>query len=178
MKKTILIASAVLFFYACGKNKENQPNAEINSESQNNVQSEYKKNEYYFKLPGIEKEIDLKDYANKPVLVMFFTENCPYCRKATPFIKSVYEKYKGKIEVIGITLGTSLETLKDYKKEFNIEFDLAYKGKVHAAKYHVQGVPTIILLNKKHDPYNNWIGYDESYKEDINKNIEEVIKEK
>ena len=49
--------------------------------------------------------MDLAAYDGKPVMLMFFTETCPYCRKAAPFIKKLSDQYASKgLSALGICI--------------------------------------------------------------------------
>lgn len=45
-------------------------------------------------LDGTPKE--LRDFANKVILVSFFFQGCPYCNAAFPELQKIYDRYKGK----------------------------------------------------------------------------------
>ena len=138
----------------------------------------YTKKETWFRLPSYKGgEIDLAAYAGKPVLLMFFTEGCPYCRKAAPFIAEMGDKYSGKgLSVIGIALERSPAPVARFAKDFGLGFPLAYNGQAAAAKYNAMGVPFIYLLTKAHSIHNVWAGYDPGFDPEIIRAVEEVIR--
>jgi len=138
----------------------------------------YAKKDSYFKLPDYKGgDIDLASYGDKPVMLMFFTEGCPYCRKAAPFIEKMHEKYSPKgLSVIGICLEDESSAAAGFARDFNLAFPIAYKGRETAGQYRTQGVPFIFLLTKEHVVHNVWAGYDPQFDSAIIKGIEEVIK--
>lgn len=131
----------------------------------------------HFKLPDYKGgEVDLSAYAGKPVLLMFFTETCPYCRKAAPFIKRISDRYASKgLSAIGICVEDAAAPAAGFAKSFGLTFPIAYKGRDVSVRYKTQGVPYIFLLTKKHVIHNVWAGYDESFDKDIVSGIEEII---
>ncbi len=131
-----------------------------------------------FKLPDYRGgEVDLAAYADKPVMLMFFTETCPYCRKAAPFIKKLSDQYASKgLNAIGICVEETAAPAAGFAKSFGLTFPIAYKGRDVAAQYKTQGVPYIFLLTKKHIVHNMWAGYDESFDKEIIEGIEDIIK--
>jgi peroxiredoxin len=131
----------------------------------------------YFKLPDYKGgEVDLAAYAGKPVMLMFFTETCPYCRKAAPFIKKISDQYASKgLNAIGICVEDTAAPAAGFAKTFGLTFPIAYKGRNVAVQYKTQGVPYIFLLTKKHIVHNVWAGYDESFDKEIIKGVEEII---
>lgn len=138
----------------------------------------YAKSQSYFKLPGYRGgEIDLASYAGKPVMLMFFTERCPFCRKAAPFIETMNKKYSAKgLGVIGICVEDGASAAEGFVKEFGLTFPVAYKGSEISRRYKTQGVPYIFLLSKGHAIHNVWAGYDPEFDKPIIQSIEEVIK--
>ena len=183
MKRSILALTAVLFVLAaCGKKE--RPGAETESRTAAAVQAApegssapYAKKDTYFKLPNAAGgDIDLASYAGKPVLVMFFTETCPYCRKAAPFIQKVSASYSPKgLGVVGICIQDSPKAALNFAADLGTTFPLAYKGKEISRNYRTQGVPYIYLLAKGHEIYDVWEGYDEQYDASILKAVETVL---
>ena len=138
----------------------------------------YVKKESYFKLPDYKGgEIDLASYAGKPVMLMFFTERCPFCRKAAPFIETMNKKYSAKgLGVIGICVEEEASAAGSFVKDFGLTFPVAFKGAAVSRQYKTQGVPYIFILNKAHVVHNVWAGYDPGFDKAIIQGIEEVIK--
>lgn len=189
MKRPLLAVTAALFVLtACGKKE--QPAAQVEGRSAESVQtsppatskaaSSYVKKDTYFKLPNAAGgEIDLAAYAGKPVLVMFFTETCPYCRKAAPFIQKVSVSYSKKgLGVVGIILHDSAQPALNFAADLGVTFPLAYEGKEVSRNYRTQGVPYIYLLTREHEIYDVWEGYDPQYDPAVIKAIETVLAKK
>lgn len=141
-------------------------------------EKKYEKKDSYFKLPDYKGgEIDLATYAGKPVMLMFFTESCPFCRKAAPFIEKVSRKYLSKgLATIGICVEDDPERAASFAQDFGLTFPLAYKGRDVARQYRTQGVPFIFLLTKEHVVYNVWPGYDPGFNEPIIQTIDALLK--
>ncbi|MDO8806085.1 MAG: TlpA family protein disulfide reductase [Elusimicrobiota bacterium] len=189
MKRHILAITAALFVLsACGKKELplEQPasrpgeTARPATAAQPQTAAPYAKKDTYFKLPNAAGgEIDLAAYAGKPVLVMFFTETCPYCRSAAPFIQKVYASYSPKgFGVVGILLQDSPQPALNFAADLGVAFPLAYSGKEISRNYRTQGVPYIYLLNKQHEIYDVWEGYDPRYDAAIIKAVETVLAKK
>ena len=173
MKKIIILSLSIFILISCSK-KETETNT--NQTSSTSI-SDYQKTEFYFRLPSKDGgEIDLANYKGKPILIMFFTENCPYCQKAAPFIEQMYEKYHSKgLEVIGISVRKSIESPIEFQKLTGISFPLAYDGREIAKVYGISGVPFIYLLDKNHNLKRVWAGYGEEYNDDIIEVIEKTL---
>lgn len=179
MKNFMLPLAAVLMLAACGKKE--QPAARTEPQAAQSpaapAAAGYAKKETYFKLPNAAGgEIDLAAYAGKPVMVMFFTETCPYCRKAAPFIQQLSVSHGPKgLSVIGICVQDSAQAAKNFAQDFGVTFPLAYKGKEISRNYRTQGVPYIYLLDKGHEVYDVWEGYDPQFDAPIIKAVETVL---
>ncbi len=140
----------------------------------------YEKKETYFKLGNAAGgELDLASYAGKPVFVFFFTETCPYCRKAGPAMEKFYKAYGPKgLNIIGVSLEDSPEGARNFAKSLGVTFPLAYDGGDTAARYRAQGVPYIYALDRRHKIYDVWEGYDSSYDPQIEKTIKDLLSKK
>ncbi len=183
MKKTILFAAAALALAACGKKE--QPAAETSAQpvtAQAAVlpAGSYQKKQTYFKLPGASGgEIDLASYAGKPLMLMFFTEGCPFCRKAGPELERLYNSYSKKgMNFVGICIQDDKDAPLGFAKDLGITFPLAYGGRAVYKAYKAQGVPYIYLLDRDHKIVNVWEGYDESYAPEMVKGIEGLLGKK
>lgn len=188
--KLISLAAAALLLAACGKKE--QPAALPAAQDSGTAQAAkaaapgrapaapYAQKDTYFKLPGAAGgEIDLASYAGKPVLVMFFTETCPYCRKAAPFIQKMSDAYGAKgLGVVGICVQNSARPALDFASDFSLTFPLAYKGGEVSRNYRAQGVPYIYLLTAQHEIYDVWEGYDQRYDPSVIKAVETVLGKK
>ena len=189
MKRHFLAITAALFVLSACEKKElplEQPASQAGetarsaAPARSQTAASYAKKATYFNLPNAAGgEVDLADYAGKPVMVMFFTETCPYCRKAAPFIQSAAAAYSPKgLRVVGILLQDSPQPALNFAADFGITFPLAYKGKEISRNYRTQGVPYIYLLNKEHEIYDVWEGYDPAYDAPIRKAVETVLAKK
>lgn len=137
----------------------------------------YQKRETYFKLRNAAGGvIDLAAYAGKPVFVFFFTENCPYCRKAGPAMEKLYKDYGPKgLNLLGVSLEDSPEGALNFAKSLGVTFPLAYNGGETAYHYRAQGVPYIYALDGEHKIYDVWEGYDGSYYPQIEKTAKTLL---
>ena len=193
-KAKILILTTVYVtafgYYGCKKNEMpethvNYVRAEITAQDAAGpgrgttaTEKTYIKQESYFKLPDCKGgEIDLASYAGKPVMLMFFTASCPFCRKAAPFIETMSRKYSARgLKVIGICVEDEASAAEGFVKNFGLTFPVAYKGAEVSRKYKTQGVPYIFILDRAHVIHNMWAGYDPEFDKPIIQSIEEVIK--
>lgn len=167
MKTAALIAVLSFCFASCGGQDE---------KLQADSSSSYESKETYFSLPGIDTaRVDLARYKGKPLMVVFFAEYCPYCRKAAPFLNEVNAKYSGEgFSVIGIGV-EGRATSEKFARENMLEFPVAYNGNPVARKYGTRGVPYIYVLNKNHEVADFWAGYNPSFNSEIEASIRRVL---
>src|SRR3989338_4249146 len=70
--------------------------------------------------------ISLSEFkGKKPVVVDFWASWCPNCRRDMPNLNRFYEKYKDKVEVIGVNLQERESAVADFIKSRGINFPIA-----------------------------------------------------
>jgi thiol-disulfide isomerase/thioredoxin len=100
------------------------------------------------------KQISMKDFAGKVVLVDFWATWCGPCRAALPEVKAVYNKYHDKgFEILGISFDKEKEALTSFIKEENLKwpqyFDgLGWDNKL-GQKFEISSIPTVWLVDKQ-----------------------------
>jgi len=104
-----------------------------------------------FSLPsGDGKEISLKDYSGKIIMVDFWASWCPPCRKELPILQKIYDEYSEKdVVLIGINCDEDMRTGQGFVKDNNISFPMGYdtEGIVNQ-KYRVTAFPTLFIIGK------------------------------
>lgn len=115
---------------------------------------------YDFVLPDVNgKQVSMKDFKGKVVLVDVWATWCGPCKAQMPFLKEVEETYKGNdnIVFVGISLDTESAKQKwlDMIKEKGLEGVqlLDNSGKSFAKKYKITAIPRFLLIDKK----GNWV---------------------
>ena len=97
--------------------------------------------------------IDLSEYRNKVVLLKFWSTTCGPCLKELPSLKDLYASVKRRDDfvMIGVSLDTDIERLKNFVSERNMEwkqiFDGGY-GKI-SKSYNAAFIPRSYVINKK-----------------------------
>ena len=133
-----------------------------------------------FRVPGAKGgTIDLEAFAGKPVLFMFFTEGCPYCRLAGPAMEKLSKTYGPKgLSVLGVNLDDDREAALNFARDLGVTFPLAYDGRAAFRSYKARGVPYIYLIDGDRNLVDVWEGYDESYGPMMKSAIEALLAEK
>lgn len=98
----------------------------------------------------------LSEYrARGPVMLVFFTTWCPYCRREIPALKNAYRELHPKgLQVVAVNaaLADSIENARAYALEHRLPYPVLYDadGAV-SAQYGVQSVPRIYLIEEDGD---------------------------
>lgn len=104
-----------------------------------------------FSLSGLDGETySLQSLNGKPVLLNFWASWCGPCRTEAPELVSLYETYKGKIEIyaINVTASDSVEGAKAFVEEFGFEFPVLLDETAETAKkYGIRPIPTTFFVN-------------------------------
>jgi peroxiredoxin len=94
-----------------------------------------------------------EQYRGKVLLIDFWATWCAPCVEEMPNLKALYEKYQGRgFAVLGVSLDTDLDTLRDYLKEEEIAWPQICdrrgpKGEL-ARRMGVLSIPTTVLLDR------------------------------
>jgi len=162
--KSIVLASAVLFFIAGFTNCRNQsqqtskeiPVTKTSARVGNNIGDTAPELDY----PDPDgKNIALSSLRGKMVLIDFWAAWCPPCRLENPNLVKTYNEYKDKefVNGKGFTIySVSLDrTREDWVKAIEVDklgwpshvSDLKYWRSVPAAQYQVQAIPASFLID-------------------------------
>lgn len=121
-----------------------------NSASISNIAT--KNNTPDFSLPKLGGgTITLSEFrGKKPVVVDFWASWCPNCRRDMPNLNRFYEKYKDKVEVIGVNLQESESTVGNFIASRNISFPIALDPSGQASRaFGIQYTNTHFLIDKE-----------------------------
>jgi peroxiredoxin/outer membrane lipoprotein-sorting protein len=94
--------------------------------------------------------VDLKSYRGKVVLVDFWATWCPPCQEEMPHLEQMHRELREKgLVVLGLDVGESAETVRDFAREHHYTFTLLLGAEPEiAARYHVDGYPTVFLVDR------------------------------
>lgn len=96
------------------------------------------------------KAVDLKDsIGKKPIMLIFWASWCPYCKTEVPKVNEQVGKYAAKgMEFIGIN--DSETRARSFMDKTGMNYPVVFdKTGTLSQQYRVQGVPTIIIADKK-----------------------------
>ncbi len=103
------------------------------------------------------KNYSLLVFKDKPLLVIFMCNHCPYVIEKIDIMVNLHEKFKGKINVVGINSndpnyeGEGFENMKRFAKKNKIDFPYLIDETQEIAKeYGAVCTPDPFLFDAKH----------------------------
>jgi peroxiredoxin len=93
------------------------------------------------------KNVSLKDFKGKNVLLIFTTTWCPYCKREVPELNEMNSKYKGKLEILAIDMNESKTKVESFIKKYQVTYTTLLDREATVARnYGIRGVPTKVLV--------------------------------
>ncbi|MCU0665566.1 MAG: TlpA family protein disulfide reductase [Candidatus Omnitrophica bacterium] len=106
-----------------------------------------------FKLKDLKgQEVTLTSFKNqKPVLLLFWTTWCPYCRQALLDVNGKYpETSKGGLEILAINIGESREKVEKFVQLRDLKYPvLLDQQQTVVGSFMVYGIPAYIIIDKE-----------------------------
>jgi peroxiredoxin len=94
------------------------------------------------------KEVSLKEFHGKVVLINFWATWRPPCREEFVLFKKLYEKYKDRGFII-LAINTDPENLAEFLKEYQLPFPVLIANDEVMEIFPLQGLPTSFLVNRE-----------------------------
>lgn len=95
------------------------------------------------------KEVSLSDFRGKWVILDFWGSWCIWCIKGFPELKEAYEKYKDKLEIVGVDCNETEEAWRAGVKKYELPWINVYNpaSTTLLEEYGVQGFPTKAIID-------------------------------
>jgi thiol-disulfide isomerase/thioredoxin len=131
-------------------------------------------------------KVTLDALKGRVVLVDLFGTWCPPCRRATPVIVSLYERYRTQgFEVVGLayekteTVEAAKEAVLAFKKDFGVPYVLAIGPE--AVKEQIpggfEGYPTMVLVDRQGVGRRHFVGFSPGEEATLGDEIEKLLAE-
>ena len=152
---------AVLSLPSCKRAPQKTVDETANTESVEDLDAQYAKDLLAKGTPAPDftlqtpdgKELSLKDFRGKYVVLDFWASWCPDCRKDAPEVKALWEKYgSDKVAFVGVSFDTEKEKWAEYVKENGLGWDhvsplAKWKETQVSQDYKVNWIPSMYLID-------------------------------
>ena len=120
--------------------------------------------------------MSIDKWKGKVVYVDFWATWCEPCKKSFPKIQELYTKYKGQVEVVGISEDDENTGIKEFGEQFGAKFPLGWdKGKEIAAKWQPKSMPASFVVDKQGVVRFVHLGYHDGEEAEIEKEIKSLL---
>ena len=127
------------------------------------------------------KEIKLSDYAGKVVLIDFWASWCTPCREEMPELIKFYKTHNDpKFELVAVNIDKDKDNMQHFldqlfpKPGFPI---IADNEQQIPALFNIEAMPTTIFIDKKGKVRFRHDGFKQSYINDFNEELTQLLKE-
>jgi thiol-disulfide isomerase/thioredoxin len=88
--------------------------------------------------------------SGQPTLVVFWEVWCPHCKREVPKLQETFNKYQGKMQMVGLTKmskGTTPEQLDEFLKSQNVSYPIGKEAGQETSEYYgVKGIPAAVMV--------------------------------
>jgi cytochrome c biogenesis protein CcmG, thiol:disulfide interchange protein DsbE len=145
--KLSLSMIVLLLVVACSENKvalaKGQPTPDFNLE---NLQRQN------VNFPG--------DFSNKVVLISFWADWCPSCKKELRDFETIYQKYHEQgLVVLALNIEQDEQTAEAFISDLNLSYDVLLDAKGDVAKrYATKSLPATLVLDREGNLHTRLLG--------------------
>ncbi len=104
-----------------------------------------------FTLPTLDgRELTLSDYQGQPVILNFWASWCGPCIVEMPLLERAAILYRGRVTILGVNNGESLQTVQNFAAERTLSFPLLLDDNYLVGdQYLVTALPTTVFIDEK-----------------------------
>ena len=99
------------------------------------------------------KVIELQQFSNDYLLIIFWASWCPHCSELLPQLKEIYQKYRPRLDMLAISIDADrtayLKALKEGNYPWMNGCDLKGWVSKPAVDFNIYATPTMFLLDKQ-----------------------------
>lgn len=160
-KKTIIILAAFLILMVGATILYDNLSGDYDPSQLKEQDHEQKDEQTEEKLPMVDftvydadgNEVNLFDYAGKPIVVNFWASWCNPCLGELPAFEKAYEKYNGQVNFLMVNLTDgqrdTVEKVSDFVSKKEFKFPVFYDTDMNAAAtYGVSSIPATLFIDE------------------------------
>jgi thiol-disulfide isomerase/thioredoxin len=104
-----------------------------------------------FVLPAVVgPDITLTELRGKPVVLNFWATWCPPCRAEMPYFEAVSQNYAGRVAIIGVDQGETLEQVARFASSVGVTYPLLLDEDSSVSRvYQVNALPTTFFIDRR-----------------------------
>lgn len=109
------------------------------------------------------RDIAIEDYKGKPVMVMFFSTDCPHCQNTARILAPIYREYQAKgVEFLGLAVNPSAaQNLPAFVAQYGVEFPVGLGSSTQWSSF-----GKFSVTKRAYVPHILFVGKDGEVKED------------
>ena len=125
------------------------------------------------------EEISLSKYKGKTLLIDFWATWCGPCRESIPHLVHLYKTYRGQgLEVVGLSMDKGdPKTVVHFVRSLDMPYSIAIAPEEIARAYGVNGLPTIVLIDKEGKIREKIVGFSTTIAKKIESRVAELTSE-
>ncbi len=123
------------------------------------------------------KTVAMKDFSNKVVVIDFWATSCSPCRAEIPHLNKLYSDLRGKgLEIVGISMDDRADVVKDFAREFRMEYSLVMGSDVLAEQFGgIFGLPTTFIIDRKGNIVKKFVGLPPTGIDELSRIVRELV---
>ena len=106
--------------------------------------------------------VSLSDYLGETLLVNLWATWCHPCRTETPYLQSVYQRYRDRgLNILGVSVDLPADSaaVVHFVEEFGVTYDIALDPEATSREtFRARGLPTSVLIDRHGTVAFSWIG--------------------
>jgi len=125
------------------------------------------------------EEMSLANNKGKTLLIDFWATWCGPCRESIPHLVHLHKTYQGQgLAVVGLSMDKGdPKTVDHFAKSLDIPYPIAIAPEEIARAYGVNGLPTIVLIDKEGKIREKIVGFNTTIAKKIESRVAELISE-
>jgi len=104
---------------------------------------------YVANAPAGETDLSLQALRGHPVLIDFWATWCGPCRQEVPIVDGIAARYRDQgLAVVGVNTSDERGNAAPFARRQRLSFPIAFDDGSAAAAYHVETLPTLVIVSK------------------------------